>query len=134
MTKHPKIKAKDLNETYINLWFHIGSEYREQLAKEFGIAPIYSDDAEYAAYEEFFNEEVSKLADKEFAKQYGKHNLTRLQNKSKQVILPILMRFYARRVSLPVWRMRSRLRRLLVNLPIKPRLQSDGNDLPDLPF
>lgn len=135
MTKLPKIKARDLNKKYLEVYFSTGAQLREQLAKDSGIDLTDWDEEEYAAFEEYFYGELDKATDEEFAKRYGQHNLTRLTERSKRVILPMLIRFYARRISLPASRMRSRLRHLLAYLLTNQHsLAADENDLPDLPF
>ena len=116
MTTQPKIKTGILNELYLNIFFQIGSEYREQLAKEYWIEHEYPSDAEYAAFDDYFHQQIMPMADKRFVELYGQHNFTRLKNRSERVIFPILTAFYYRWVSRSIWRMRSRLHRLLANL------------------
>lgn len=125
MTTYQKIKSKELNEVYLDLFFELGSLHRERLAKEFGVELI-CDDTGYAAFEEYFYEEVGKLTAPEFIRLYGEKNFTRLDRQSNGILARIKHCYYLK-VKKPICR-------ILAKLGMKRHLRTQDPDLPELPF
>lgn len=125
MNTYPRIKSKDLNENYIDLFFELGSLHRERLAEEFGVELI-CDDTGYAAFEEYFYEEIGKMTDPEFINLYGERNFARLERQSKGT-RSRMRHFYCLKI-------KSLILRLLSKLGMKRHLRTQEPDISELPF
>ena len=144
MVTSPKIKTKDLNERYLDVYFRVGSEHRKRLKKEYGFEEPNIDTSnsleevtdslffeqfredEIRGFETYFDQEIGPLADKEFVALYGERNFARLERLSTGT-RPVWSRFFIQNFSRP-------LRRILTRLGVKWHLRTNDPDLPHLPF